>query len=51
MDANEVRGTLNTVLYGVIFTRELTDAEAERLEFLSRVATRLGGGPQRSSPQ
>jgi hypothetical protein len=31
VDANEVRGTLNAVLYGLIFTRELTDEEAERL--------------------
>lgn len=31
MDADEVRGTMNAVLYGLIFTRELTDEEAERL--------------------
>jgi hypothetical protein len=31
LDPNQVRGTLNTVLYGVTFVRELTDDEVERL--------------------
>jgi hypothetical protein len=31
VDANEVRGTLNAVLYGVMFVRELTDDQADRL--------------------
>lgn len=31
MDANEVRGTLNAVLYGVVFSPELTDDDAGRV--------------------
>jgi hypothetical protein len=41
LDANEVRGTLNAVLYGVIFVRELTDDEAQR------VAASLAGDDRR----
>lgn len=31
MDSADVRGTLNTLLYGIIFARELGDDEVQRI--------------------